>query len=99
MWQMSDSGGFVNVGTVNAEVFDFLFLLLIKSVEEISKAMTILTSHHFQWLTSCSIESDGYKTLTGTKDFFVYQYTLYIFQLRLRYIYHFQALPCLSEEC
>ena len=72
---MFDGSGFASVGTVNAEVFDFTFLLLIKSVEEIIKAMAVLTSLHLQCLTCCSIQADGQKALAAAKELFVYQYT------------------------
>lgn len=72
---MFDGSGFVSVRTVNAEVFDFTFLLLIKSVEAIIKAMAVLTSLHLQWLTCCSIQADGQKALAAAKELFGYQYT------------------------
>ena len=81
---MPDCCGFVRVGTVNAEVFDFAFLLRIKSVEEVIETMAVLASHHFQWFTCCRIQTDRHKTLAGPKELFVYQYALYILQSRFR---------------
>ena len=48
--------------------------------------MAVLTSHHVQWLTGCSIQANGHKALAGTNVLLVYQYALYILQLRIRNI-------------
>lgn len=83
---MSDRRGPVSVGLVNAKVFDFPFLFVIKLVKEIIKAMTVLALHHFQWLTGYCIQANGHKALAGTNVLLVYQYALYILHLRLRNI-------------